>query len=628
MLNLMRKHARSWLIKILLAVVALVFIIGFGMGGYGPGQDDRLVEVNGVPITSYQLNDELGRLQEEAKKRFGPQFEAIAKFLNLKQRALSTLVDRVLMTQSAQAMGLAVTNTELAAHIAAIPAFQLRGRFNEQIYRRVLARNRMTPQSFEDSQRTQLLFNKLSTLMIGAVQVTDQQVELALREKLTEIKAVYVVCKPADYAKGLTATPAELAAYYQQHKADYQVPAQVKLAYITFPAADYLTQVNVTEDDIAAIYQIQRKRYIKPEQVAASHILIKLAPDALPQAAEAAKKKAQEIMAQAKAGKVTFAELAKKYSEGPTGPKGGDLGLFGRGQMDPAFEKTAFSLKEGELGLVRTRFGYHVVLVTKKLPARTIPMGEVAGDIRKAIEEERAGRLALAAAERAFELVGKGMNLEAVAKKLGATVSTTGWTVLGAKIPALPGADGIKGALAGMDVGKVARPLSYKMGAFLAAIAAKRPARIKSLKEVEVEVRSKVLAEKAEEKARAAATALLKKCAAAADPAKALAAEPRAVETGWLKRGESVKGLRGSEGLVRALFLRPADKPVIDEAIKVFDGFVAAAVAGRKLPSEQEMAARRDEVAAEVLMQQRQLFLQAFRTDLTAAADIKILGKL
>lgn len=628
MLNLMRKHARSWLIKILLGVVALVFIIGFGMGGYGPGQDDRLVEVNGVPITSYQLNDELGRLQEEAKRRFGPQFEAIAKFLNLKQRALSTLVDRVLMNQTAQAMGVTVTKSELAAQIASIPAFQVQGRFNEQVYRRVLARNRLSPAAFEDSQRTQILFDKLTTLMIGAVHTSEQQVQQALKEKLTEIKAAYVLFKPSDYAKGLTASQEELNAFYQQHKASYQVPAQIKLIYLTFPSADFMSKVDVTDDDIAAIYQIQRKRYIKPEQVAASHILIKLAPDALPQAAEAAKKKAEEIMAQAKEGKTPFADLAKKHSEGPTGPKGGDLGTFGRGQMDPAFEKLVFSLKVDEIGLVRTRFGYHVVLVTDKKAARTIPLSEVAGEIRTALEEERAGRLALAAAERAFELVSKGMGLQAVAQKLGGSTDTTDWMVLGGKIPALPGADGLKGALTGMETGKVARPLSYKMGAVLAAIAENRPARIKTLKEVEADIRSRVLADKAEEKARAAAAELLKKSAAATDPAKALAGAEGASQTDWLKRGGAIEGLGGSEGLVRALFLRPAAKPALGEPVKVPDGFVAAVVSASKAPTKEEMDAQRAEVAAQLLMQERQIYLQAFRSDLTAAADIKILGKL
>lgn len=628
MLNIMRKHARSWVIKILLGLVAVVFVIGFGMGGYGSGQDDRLVEVNGVYITSRQINDELGKLEEQAKQRFGPQYSQIAKFLNLKQRALSTLVDRVLMTQTAQSLGVVVTADELRAHVAAIPAFQVQGRFSEDIYRRVLARNRIKPADFEASQSTQLLFEKLSAMMIGAVQVTPMQVEQALMEQLTEVKGVYLVFEPEDFTKGLTAGNEDLAAYYQQHKKQYQVPAKVKLSSLTFSSVDYMDKVEVTEDDIAAIYQIQRKRYIKPEQVAAGHILIKVAADALPELAEAAKKKAEKIMAEAKEGKTGFEDLAKKHSEGPTGPKGGDLGTFGRGVMDEAFERMAFSLKAGELGLVRSRFGYHVVRVTEKKKAHTVPLSEVSGEIRKALEEERARRLAMAAAERAFEQVAKGRALAEVAGKLGTDVSLTDWMVMGQSISTLPGLEGVKGALAGMGIGQVARPLPYKLGAVLVAVAERKAARFKDLAEVKEEVRAKVLALKASEAARTGAVETLKKMTADAKPAAALEAMKGAVKTDWLARSAQIEGLAGSEMLVKQLFLRPADHPVMTGPLKVGEGYAAVVLAGRKQPEQAEMDAKREEVAAKVLSDQRQAFLQAFRSDLTERADIKILGKL
>jgi cyclophilin family peptidyl-prolyl cis-trans isomerase len=73
------------------------------------------------------------------------------------------------------------------------------------------------------------------------------------------------------------------------------------------------------------------------------------------------KKLAEKILKDLKNG-IDFAELARQYSDGPSGPKGGDLGRFTRGQMVPEFDQVVFSLEPGEVsGVVETQFGYHII---------------------------------------------------------------------------------------------------------------------------------------------------------------------------------------------------------------------------------------------------------------------------
>lgn len=65
-----------------------------------------------------------------------------------------------------------------------------------------------------------------------------------------------------------------------------------------------------------------------------------------------------------------FAELAKAESACPSSAKGGDLGAFTRGQMVPEFDQAAFELPVGKVSEpVKTQYGYHLILVTKKIPA-------------------------------------------------------------------------------------------------------------------------------------------------------------------------------------------------------------------------------------------------------------------
>ncbi|MBO5905201.1 MAG: peptidyl-prolyl cis-trans isomerase [Kiritimatiellae bacterium] len=89
----------------------------------------------------------------------------------------------------------------------------------------------------------------------------------------------------------------------------------------------------------------------------------------------AAKAKIEELKKQLDAAaadkKATlFADLAKANSACPSGAKGGDLGEFGHGQMVPEFDKAAFALNVGEISApVKTNFGYHLIMTTKKTPA-------------------------------------------------------------------------------------------------------------------------------------------------------------------------------------------------------------------------------------------------------------------
>lgn len=110
----------------------------------------------------------------------------------------------------------------------------------------------------------------------------------------------------------------------------------------------------------------------KPEvPLGASHILISHKDSSRPKPTvtrtkEEAKKLADEIHAEAIKEGADFAELAKKHSDGPSAPRGGDLGTFEKGRMVPAFEEAVFALKVGEVSKpVETQFGFHVILRTQ-----------------------------------------------------------------------------------------------------------------------------------------------------------------------------------------------------------------------------------------------------------------------
>ena len=137
-----------------------------------------------------------------------------------------------------------------------------------------------------------------------------------------------------------------------------------------------------TEDDAKKYYEENKDKYKQKEQINAQHILFKTDKNTT----DAEKKKkladAKKAFAEAKKQGADFGELAKKYSEGPTAQRGGDLGTFSRGRMVKQFEDVAFAGKPGDiLGPVETQFGYHIIKINEKTAEAQRPYEEVKDSI-------------------------------------------------------------------------------------------------------------------------------------------------------------------------------------------------------------------------------------------------------
>ncbi len=121
-----------------------------------------------------------------------------------------------------------------------------------------------------------------------------------------------------------------------------------------------------------------------PETVHARHILVKDEAGAKALIAEMKTLKGEAL-------KTKFIELAKSKSTGPTGPKGGDLGSFAKGQMVPEFDAAVFTLKKGEITVVpvKTQFGYHVIFLEEKKAASSVPYEQVKEKIIQTLKQKQ-----------------------------------------------------------------------------------------------------------------------------------------------------------------------------------------------------------------------------------------------
>jgi parvulin-like peptidyl-prolyl isomerase len=139
-----------------------------------------------------------------------------------------------------------------------------------------------------------------------------------------------------------------------------------------------LSGIEVTDEEAESYYYDNVKQFTTPAKVMASHIIVNSTEEA-----ESIRRKA--------IGGADFAKLAKEYSIGPSGPRGGTLGWFSRGEMVGPFEDAAFALKVGGISkVVQTTYGYHIIKVEDKKDAVVQTLdNSLKEEIRYALAEQK-----------------------------------------------------------------------------------------------------------------------------------------------------------------------------------------------------------------------------------------------
>lgn len=402
MLNVMRKHAGSWMIKVILFAIVIVFIF-WGVGSFRSRQATKVASVNGEIIGVADFRRAYNNLIEQYRQQFGSSLnDGMIEMLQVKKQAIDQLIDRTLLLQEAEKQGLQVSDAEIAQRIMETPGFQTNGVFDNRRYQRILSQVHLTPEEFEAEQKNFLLGQKLTRIIIGAARVSEAEARQWYDWQNTSVNVAYVLFDPHRY-DDINVSAEEITAYFEKNKDNYKTDPMVKVKYVVFDAADYADQVTVDEDEIGDYYESHIDAFKTEKTVEARHILIKSDPEADEAADQAAKAKAEEIAKQAKSGR-DFAELAKTYSQGPTKDRGGYLGKFKQSQMVKPFADKAFSMAAGEISdPVKTQFGWHVIKVESVEDASTKTLEQSRDSILHTIQERKSQNLAYDKAEKFYE---------------------------------------------------------------------------------------------------------------------------------------------------------------------------------------------------------------------------------
>ncbi len=425
MLRYMRENTGSWIIKILLGLIILVFIF-LGMGTKNSRRHNRAAMVDDQVITMTEYQHSYDSVVEQMRRMFGKNLnEKMIKMLQVKKQALDRLIDQRLMLKEANKLKIKVSDQEIRDSLIGVPAFERDGAFDLTTYKRALARNRLTPEIFEADQRQSLKQEKLKNLVLENIVVSDMEAKAWYRYNNTKISIDYIGFYPSTY-KNIDPSDKKVHNYYYQNKNHYKSDTMLKVKYLRFVPDDYRKEVSISPKTAKEYYDDNMDKFKVPAKVAASHILIKVAPNASVADVNKAKQKADKIYEMAIKGD-NFATLAKKFSQGPSAKSGGYLGKFSRSEMIKPFADKAFAMKKGEISKpVRTRFGWHIIKVEGVFPPSTKPFKEVEQSIEKKLEENKIKNLAYDDAGKAFDAIIDGDSLKDASINTGSKVMKAG----------------------------------------------------------------------------------------------------------------------------------------------------------------------------------------------------------
>jgi len=504
MLTYMRKHSRSWFIKLIFGAIIVTFV-AWGGSTYLSKEQNKVAKIDKHVITIQQYSKAYGDTLKAYEQRYGSMLTPeVVKMLNLKEKVLDELINTYIMAQEAKRIGLTVTDAELQQAIQSVPAFISGGAFDMDRYRAVLDQFQLTPQQFEDQQRQQMIRERLYNLVTENVLVSQEEIEAIFHERQDDYELEFITLSPNDFSQGVVPTENEITAWYDSHKEAYKVPPKTTIAYIAFDASRAVDGVNVTTQEARDFYDSHKADYTIPARVRARQIVIALPADADEKVFEAKQQEARTLFEQARSAS-DFAALARQKSQDPvTAAKGGDMGLLERDKLPEELGQILFSMKPGDVrGPVRIEKGFAIVKLEEKIDAQERTLEEVMGQVMQTLKERKAVDAVYHEANKAFTAIYEDpkQDIAAYARRMGLALNSFGPFSENEQLALPMGAKIAKEAFS-RPVGDLGDLVETGNGFILYKVMDRMQSRIPELKEVQPRVIADLTADRAKQAAR------------------------------------------------------------------------------------------------------------------------------
>ncbi len=569
-------------------------------------QPNVLASLDGQNITTDQVDKTIRNQMQGTTGKYIPQLAAMYA-----PRILDSMITRQALVLQARKLGLQVTDQEVLKAAQAIPSLYPNGKFvGEQLFQQMTG---VTVKQFMAEEREGLLVQKMRSLVTDGLRVSPEEVHAEFVRTNTKVKIDYVVFDPSQFVKSVNVTPAVLEDFYKKDPDKYRVPEQRRVRYALITADRLREEAKVSDQELRQYYSQHLSDYRVPDRVHIERILLKTAGKT-PDEVTALTKKAQDLLAQIKSGK-NFEDLAKRNSEDPNAPKGGDAGWIQRGQMEQQLETVAFSLSPGQVSdAVKTDYGIEIVKVLDKQTAHLQSFDEVKDQIQATLEKQR-----LADVQQSFadtldqKLKADPQHFTDLAKAAGLEVQETPPFGYRQVVPDFGNSQSFSDLAFQLRQGEVGQAFSVPKGTVIIQLLEIIPSHVPPLDQVRGVV---------EEDYRAAQAKVLASQKAADFAAKSVSGDFKAVaksmgltdkESKDFSQQESVEGLGPASALSAAFKL---DTGKTSGVVTIGANNVVFRVIARTPANEADFAAQKEQIAQQLLDQKQELAFELYTKDL------------
>lgn len=402
MLDTFRKASKSWFVKLLFALLALSFLawgiegLRGGMFGRGPA-----IEVGKVQVSAQEVMVEFKREVERLNPMFGGKLTAEdARKLGFMDRAIENMITRILIEEAGRRLGLAASEDNVVARIAADPNFRNeKGEFDRARFRFALQRAGLSEKEFVRQERANLVRTQLAEGLSGGVKAPVTLVDPLSRYREERRVAETILLRDDSLPLPPAPEQAQLEEYYKANTARFMAPEFRALTVLVIKPTAIAGQVEVTPDMVEEAYQARLGEFQPADRVLLSQVVV---------ADKAAADKAAPLV---KAGK-DLAAIAREL-----GVKVVDLGMVERGELPSELNEALLAAQPGAtIGPVKTALGWHVA------QSRVRPVAEIKKQVEAELRAEKANERMSELNTQIEDSLGAGTSLEETAQRFNLAI--------------------------------------------------------------------------------------------------------------------------------------------------------------------------------------------------------------